>query len=75
MAVVLTGMGCDGTAGAKSFAAKGFPVLVQTPESCVIGGMPGAVVEAGVSPLVLPLSEISRRLIRWCVPPPPHGAS
>ncbi len=69
VAVVMTGMGCDGTAGAKAFAAKGFPVLVQTPESCVIGGMPSAVIEAGVSPLVLPLPEISRRLIRWCVPP------
>ncbi len=69
VAVVMTGMGCDGTTGAKAFAAKGFPVLVQTPESCVIGGMPGAVIKAGVSPLVLPLPEISRRLIRWCVPP------
>ncbi|MEI8394297.1 MAG: chemotaxis-specific protein-glutamate methyltransferase CheB [Rhodospirillaceae bacterium] len=69
VAVVMTGMGCDGTAGARSFAAKGFPVLVQSPETCVIGGMPGAVIEAGVSPLVLSLPEISRRLIRWCVPP------
>lgn len=67
--VVMTGMGCDGTIGARAFTARGFPVLVQSPESCVVGGMPGAVIEAGVSPLVLSLPEISRRLIRWCVPP------
>ena len=69
VAVIMTGMGCDGTLGAKAFAAKGFPVLVQTPESCIIGGMPSAVIEAGVAHLVLSLTEISRRLVRWCVPP------
>ena len=69
VAVVMTGMGCDGAEGAKSFAAKGFPVLVQSPETCVIGGMPSSVIESGVSPLVLTLPEISRRLNRWCVAP------
>ncbi|MEI6985377.1 MAG: chemotaxis-specific protein-glutamate methyltransferase CheB [Rhodospirillaceae bacterium] len=69
VAVVMTGMGRDGTLGAKAFAAKCFPVLVQAPETCVVSGMPNSVIEAGVSPLVLTLAEIGRRLVRWCVAP------
>lgn len=41
--VVLTGMGQDGAAGAGALARRGYPVLVQAPESCVVGGMPRAV--------------------------------
>jgi two-component system chemotaxis response regulator CheB len=41
-AVVLTGMGEDGAAGAAALAALGARVFVQTPESAVVAGMPEA---------------------------------
>ncbi len=45
--VVLTGMGRDGAAGAAMLAERRMPVLVQSPESCVVAGMPRAVLAGG----------------------------
>ncbi|MBI1779278.1 MAG: chemotaxis-specific protein-glutamate methyltransferase CheB [Proteobacteria bacterium] len=62
VAVVLTGMGNDGTAGAAAFRRRGLPVLAQTPASCVVGGMPSAAIEAKVVSEVLSLEQIGQRL-------------
>jgi len=43
LGVVLTGMGRDGAAGAAALARRGYPVLVQDAASCVVAGMPNAV--------------------------------
>jgi two-component system chemotaxis response regulator CheB len=48
LGVVLTGMGRDGEAGARAMVERGMPILAQSPESCVVAGMPGAVIEAGL---------------------------
>ena len=77
VAVILTGMGDDGTRGAGRFARRGLSVLAQRPESCVIGGMPAAAIEAGVASEVLSLDEIAVRL-RQLAPPfvrPPQVAA
>jgi len=42
LGIVLTGMGEDGLVGAKQVRAKGGRVLIQSKESCVVFGMPGA---------------------------------
>jgi two-component system chemotaxis response regulator CheB len=68
VAVILTGMGSDGTQGAGRFAHRDLPVLVQRPDTCVIGGMPGAAIEAGVASEALTLEQIARRLRRWAAP-------
>jgi two-component system chemotaxis response regulator CheB len=47
--VVLTGMGRDGAAGAAAMATRGMLVLAQSPESCVVAGMPRAVIAAGLA--------------------------
>ncbi|MDX2103782.1 MAG: chemotaxis-specific protein-glutamate methyltransferase CheB [Alphaproteobacteria bacterium] len=65
VAVILTGMGEDGTDGAAQFVRRGAPVLVQEPESCVVGGMPQAAIDAGVAGDVLSLDQIAFRLARW----------
>jgi two-component system, chemotaxis family, protein-glutamate methylesterase/glutaminase len=67
VAVILTGMGEDGTEGATQFARRGAPVLVQEPESCVVGGMPQSAIDAGVAGDVLSLEQIAFRLARWSV--------
>jgi two-component system chemotaxis response regulator CheB len=49
LGVVLTGMGRDGEAGARAMAERGMPVMAQTPASCVVAGMPGAVIAAALA--------------------------
>src|SRR5580700_10322317 len=68
VAVILTGMGNDGTRGAGRFAHRGLPVLVQRPDTCIVGGMPGAAIEAGVASESLSLEDIAARLRQWASP-------
>jgi len=58
VAVILTGMGSDGTQGAKPLRDQGVWVIVQDKESSVVWGMPGSAVEAGVADDVQSLSNI-----------------
>lgn len=62
--LVLTGMGQDGLLGAKKVVENGGSVIAQDEESCVVYGMPKAVVENKLCRAVLPLTEISRYLIQ-----------
>jgi two-component system chemotaxis response regulator CheB len=65
VAVILTGMGEDGTGGAKHLRERELPVLVQDPASCAVSGMPGAAIRAGLATDVLPVGAIARRLNSW----------
>lgn len=51
--VLLSGMGRDGAEGAAAIRAGGGTVLAQAPESCVVWGMPGAVVRDGLATAVM----------------------
>jgi len=64
LAVVLTGMGSDGLAGARIVRAKGGTVLAQDQATSAIWGMPGAVARAGLAQRILPIQEIASELIR-----------
>jgi two-component system chemotaxis response regulator CheB len=64
LAVVLTGMGSDGTRGASDVVAAGGGVIAQDEASSVVWGMPGSVAQAGLCSAVLPLDQIAPRLIR-----------
>ncbi|MBI1339043.1 chemotaxis-specific protein-glutamate methyltransferase CheB [bacterium] len=59
VAVVLTGMGSDGRAGAQRVVDAGGRVGVQDEASSVVWGMPGAVATAGLAEVVKPLSELA----------------
>jgi two-component system, chemotaxis family, protein-glutamate methylesterase/glutaminase len=61
-AVILTGMGNDGTLGLRLLKRHGCFVIAQDEPSCVVYGMPKAAVEAGVTDAVLPLEAIAGRL-------------
>jgi two-component system chemotaxis response regulator CheB len=65
VAVILTGMGNDGTRGAGRFAQRKLPVLVQRPDSCIVGGMPSAAIDAGFASQSLSIEEIARNLRYW----------
>jgi len=64
LALVLTGMGADGLAGAREIVAAGGHVLAQDEATSVVWGMPGQVALAGLCSAVLPLPEIGPKLVR-----------
>ncbi len=56
--VVLTGMGHDGTNGAKFIKRHEGTVIIQSKKTCVIYGMPGSIFKTGYYDLVLDLGNI-----------------
>jgi two-component system chemotaxis response regulator CheB len=64
LALVLTGMGTDGAAGAADIVKSGGSVIAQDEASSVVWGMPGAAVAAGVCSAVLPLDQIAAKVSR-----------
>jgi two-component system chemotaxis response regulator CheB len=56
--VVLTGMGEDGVDGARAIVEAGGVVIVESEQTAVVHGMPGAVLRAGVPQRTLTLREI-----------------
>lgn len=62
--VVLTGMGQDGMEGAKIAVSNGGSVIAQDEATCVVYGMPKAVVEQNICRAILPLPEIGTYLIQ-----------
>lgn len=59
LAVVLTGMGADGREGARMLKNTGATIWAQDEASCVVYGMPQAVVKAGLATKVLALEDIA----------------
>ncbi len=64
LAVILTGMGSDGTQGAGEVVNAGGSVLAQDEASSVVWGMPGSVAQAGFCSAVLPLDRIAGKIAR-----------
>jgi chemotaxis methyl-accepting protein methylase len=62
LAVILTGMGCDGLAGCRKIYAAGGQVMAQDEASNVVWGMPGAVAAAGICRHVGTIDSIARRV-------------
>ncbi|HHH36370.1 MAG TPA: chemotaxis response regulator protein-glutamate methylesterase [Gammaproteobacteria bacterium] len=66
LALILTGMGADGREGARLLKSKGSTIWAQDEASCVVAGMPSAVIEAGIADAVLPLNRIGPALAGGC---------
>lgn len=62
LSVVLTGMGADGREGARMLKQVDAVVWAQEGSTCVIDGMPGAIVKANLADEVVPLQDIAQRL-------------
>ena len=65
VAVVMTGMGEDGLAGAVALHAAGARVLAQDEASCTVYGMPRGPIERGIAEAV-PLDDLARRIDLAC---------
>jgi two-component system, chemotaxis family, protein-glutamate methylesterase/glutaminase len=62
LAIVLSGMGNDGAAGARMLHAKGATILAQDAQSSVVWGMPGAVARENLVRAVLTPDQLSSAL-------------
>ncbi|MDA8090724.1 MAG: chemotaxis response regulator protein-glutamate methylesterase [Nitrospiraceae bacterium] len=63
--VILTGMGHDGLEGLKDLKRAGGKIIAQNEKTCVIYGMPKAVVEAGIADSVLPIDDIPEAIVKY----------
>lgn len=64
IAVIMTGMGSDGTKGLIELKKKKNPYIIAQDEStCIVFGMPKVAIESGVVNEVAPLMEIPNRIM------------
>jgi two-component system chemotaxis response regulator CheB len=62
--VILSGMGNDGFLGLQEIKAKRGFIIAQDEATCVVYGMPRAVITAKIADLVLPLDGIADELVK-----------
>ena len=63
VAVILTGMGFDGSRGAASVKQAGGKTIAQNEATCVVYGMPRVVVEMGKADRILPIHNIADEIV------------
>ncbi|PTN34347.1 chemotaxis response regulator protein-glutamate methylesterase [Desulfonatronum sp. SC1] len=61
--VILTGMGSDGLEGIKQLRQKNGYILAQDDASCVVYGMPKAIVDAGLADEILDIDDIAQGIM------------
>jgi two-component system chemotaxis response regulator CheB len=64
LAVVLTGMGSDGSSGAQHVREKGGQIVVQDQASSVVWGMPGQIATAGLADGTFALRAMAAEICR-----------
>jgi two-component system chemotaxis response regulator CheB len=64
LAIVLTGMGSDGTRGCSLIRDAGGQVIAQDEASSVVWGMPGSVVAAQLADHMYPLDGVAAEMVR-----------
>ena len=64
LAIVLTGMGADGREGARTLKTQGSEIWAQDEESCVVYGMPAAIVDAGLADNILDINDFAQAIVK-----------
>ena len=64
LALMMTGMGCDGLTGSRAIRDAGGTVLAQDEASSAVWGMPGRIVQAGLASAILPLSALAGAIVQ-----------
>jgi len=63
LGVILTGMGNDGMEGIRALKEKGGRALAQSDATCVVYGMPKAIVDAGLSDEIVDIDDMAQAIM------------
>jgi len=63
IAVILSGMGSDGTIGMRAVKKRGGLTLAQEPASAKFDSMPRSVIDAGLIDIIAPVAELPARIL------------
>ena len=63
LGVILTGMGNDGMEGIRELKLKGGRALAQSDATCVVYGMPKAIVDAGLSDEIVDIDDMAQAIM------------
>ncbi len=63
LGVILTGMGSDGLEGVKVLKGKGGRALAQSDSTCVVYGMPKAIVDAGLADEIIDIDDMAQAIM------------
>lgn len=66
---LLTGLGSDGAKGMRTLVQNGARSVVQSQESCVVYGMPGAAQQMGAAQHEVDIAEVGPRLMKILAAP------
>ncbi|CAM2930367.1 CheB methylesterase domain-containing protein [Helicobacter burdigaliensis] len=65
LAIILTGMGDDGSIGIKELHSNGAYTIAQDEESCIVFGMPKQAISRGAIVEIVPLENIAQKIIQY----------
>lgn len=65
IAVMLTGMGYDGSDAFTEIKKRGGKTIAESEETAIVFGMPRELIEKGGATLILPAHDIAKQLIKW----------
>jgi two-component system CheB/CheR fusion protein len=65
IAVILSGMGTDGTLGVRAIKENAGAAFVQSLDSAKFDGMPRSVIDAGLADVVAPVEELPGKIIAY----------
>lgn len=65
IAIMLTGMGNDGSQAFAAIHQQGGRTIAESEESCVVFGMPKELIEQQGAGMVLPAHKIASQVLRW----------
>ncbi|MDL2316612.1 chemotaxis response regulator protein-glutamate methylesterase [Desulfovibrio sp. OttesenSCG-928-A18] len=65
LGITLTGMGNDGLLGTRVLKERGGKVIAQSEASCVVYGMPKAVVDAGLADVIADIDDMAATIISF----------
>ena len=65
IAVMLTGMGNDGSESFSQIRARGGKTIAESEESAVVFGMPAELIKCGGAQVVLSSDKIAAKIVQW----------
>lgn len=65
IAVMLTGMGYDGSDAFAEIKKRGGRTIAESEKSCVVFGMPAELINKGGASIVLPSDKVTRQILSW----------